>query len=105
MGKQQVESLTGPGSEKGRPHPAPSLHRSCPSGVCSSLPPLPGRQVPALGLLGGEGRRTAREPTALGRRGVAALCPFHHTLSFRMEPETLLGAQLLAPKEGTWMES
>lgn len=39
MGKRQVESLTGPGSEKGGPHPAPSLHRSCPSGVCSSLPP------------------------------------------------------------------
>lgn len=44
-------------------------------------------------------------PTALGRRGVAALCPFHHALSFWMEPETLPEAQLLATKEGTWMES
>lgn len=78
MGKQQVESLTDQAVRKCPITPS-STGPALSSGVCSSRP-LPGRQVPALGLLGGEGRRTAREPTALGRRGVAALCPFHHTL-------------------------
>ena len=50
---------------------------------------LSGRKVPAPGLLEGEGCRRARVPAAPGRRGVAALCPFHHVLSFRVEPETL----------------
>lgn len=80
MGKRQVERLTRPGSEKDGLHSAPSLHRSCPSGGRSSLPPSPGESSPLQGCWEDKGTEGPGLPTAQGGRGVATLRIFHHVL-------------------------